>query len=132
MRSSGTDFVAVGPRRSWTVFRYELAEPSLRVVDFGDTDSRSATDTTVQTLTGDWEGYSLRQSSVTPSGPPNVVSGGTAPTQRLARSLHSAHPALAGFLAPSARTPLITNLVLFHDRIPSNTVTLTGRAAITV
>ncbi len=60
---------------------------------------------------------------------PAVVSGGSsAPTHELARSWYSSLPQVAGFLAPSARSPSVSNLVLFHDRMPSGAITVTGRA----
>ena len=134
LRSFPAGLVAPGRPRTWTLFRYELAiTPDLPILDFGDAATRAAANTTVQELTGDWQGYALRRSP--PPWPPlaGVVSGGRfAPTQRLARELYSYHLDLVGFLAPSALALGASNLVLFHDQLPAGTITVTGRRKIRV
>ncbi|MDD9961680.1 MAG: RES family NAD+ phosphorylase [Gammaproteobacteria bacterium] len=75
----------------------------LNVVDLADPANRSIIDTTPQELTGDWRGYR------TPHAAP-------APTQALAHAVHQALPATHGILAPSARNPSVSNLIVFHPR----------------
>lgn len=114
-----------GIHRHWTVFRYTVALAGNAIVDFGDPAQRSAFDTTIQEMTGDWEGYSLRRARNVPAAAIRVGRL-TAPTQELAAQLQN-DPSLKGFLAPSARSPIATNLVLLHDRLTQGSVIATGR-----
>ena len=114
-----------GIHRHWTVFRYTVTLARNAIVDFGDPKQRSAFDTTIQEMTGDWEGYALRRTSNSPT---SAVRVGrlTAPTQELAARLQS-DLSLQGFLAPSARNPIDANLVLLYDRLAQGSVVATGR-----
>lgn len=124
--------VPVSTPALWAVFEYALTLPAAaQVVDFGDPTSRSRAAVSVQTLTGDWESYS-RQSTGTHAQPGTTASGLPPPTHELAGRLHSAVPVLVGFLAPSARNPLVTNLVLFVDRLPRGAVRLSGASTVTL
>ena len=113
--SYSSGFVATPPpARGWTVFRYQIA-PSLAVVDFADPSIRIAAGTTTQELTGDWLGYHHRTlfGHALPGHLPRVIPGGSrAPTQRLANDIHTS-TAAHGFLVPSAKSPMIANLVVF-------------------
>ena len=102
------------------------------VIDFGEPVSRAAIDTTIQELTGDWNGYRIRRLSASPSLP----IGGLrthAPTQELGAwfATHLTRD-YRGFLSPSARNPLVQNLVLFYDHLPNGSVIVTGRSRVTV
>jgi RES domain-containing protein len=93
---------------------------SMDVFDFGHPARRTNVDMTIQELTGDWWGYRLRQVlnnfPVLPATtPPHNIS---APTQELGREIAHLKPQrVSGFLAPSARNTLVTNLVLLPDQI---------------
>ena len=118
--------------RSWTIFRYRIRLRHNHVVDFGQPENRAAIDTSVQELTGDWEGYRIRPLCVVPTHP--IMDGDIhAPTQRLGAWLATHLPrGYCGILSPSARNPLIQNLVLFCDRLPTCSVILTGSSQVTV
>ena len=118
--------------RSWTIFRYRIRLGPNRVVDFGQPENREAIDTTVQELTGDWAGYGIRRLAVPPI-LPITDREIHAPTQRLGVwfARHLRHNYL-GFLSPSARNPVVQNLVLFYDRIPTDSVIVTGISHVTV
>lgn len=115
------------PARAWTVFRYQISQ-ALAVVDFGDPIARGVASTTIQELTGDWLGYYHRSTYTLPAHLPAVRSlSPLAPTQHLANSVHASTTA-HGFLAPSAKSPTIANLVLFFARLPASVVQHTGSA----
>ena len=119
------------PARGWTVFRYRITTP-LTVLDFTHPSVRSAADTTIQELTGDWLGYHHRSlfGHALPAHLPRVVSSHpVAPTQRLANDAYSS-TAAHGLLAPSAKSPTIANLVLFHARLPVGSLLHTGTATV--
>ena len=118
------------PARAWTIFRYRIAK-SLTVVDFTLPSDRTAADTTVQELTGDWLGYYQRNlfSHGLPAHLPRVVSSPVAPTQRLANDAYSSTTA-HGLLTPSAKSPTIANLVLFFARLPVGSLLHTGTATV--
>ena len=82
------------------------------VIDFGDPSCRSAVQTSVQELTGDWRAQHPFAGS-----PPLVRSRSLqAPTQRLGAALeHRAN--VEGFLTPSAKAPTLSNLVVFPHRV---------------
>ena len=109
--------------RSWTIFRYQI-QNGIDVVDFGQPVNRAAVDTTVQELTGDWEGYHVRRFPIQPTSPAIVSQRIHAPTQELGAWLSARN--YQGFLSPSARNPLIQNLVLFYNTLPNNSVWVTG------
>ena len=118
---------------SWTIFRYRITKP-LTVVNFTFPSVRIEADTTIQELTGDWLGYhhSSLLGHALPANPPRVVSRHpVAPTQRLANDIFNSTKT-HGFLAPSAKSPTIANLVLFHPRMPVGSVLHTGTARIVI
>lgn len=81
------------------------------VVDFGDPHCRSVVETSAQELTGDW-----RTELPVAGGPPAVRSiVSEAPTQQLGAALDNLDS--EGFLAPSAKAPTISNLVVFPHRV---------------
>jgi hypothetical protein len=87
------------------------------VVDLCDEAQLRLLDTSIQELTGDWEGYSLRPHR----GPhPPLV-----PTQRLGAALFRT-PRVEGFLTYSARSPTRRNLVIFPTKLrPGSRVEVT-------
>ena len=86
--------------------------------DLTDPTERRRVRTSVQELTGDWLGYTLRNPK--PSAPPQHYS--CVPTQRLGYELHRV-PGLEGFKTYSAKVPTATNLVLFPRKLdPSSSV----------
>ena len=126
-------FAAAAPSpRSWTIFRYRIRLGSYHVVDFGQPENRAAIDTSVQELTGDWEGYRTRPLY---AGAIHSITDGEihAPTQRLGAWLttHLPHE-YCGFVSSSARNPLVQNLVLFYNRLPNDSVIVTGSTQVTV
>ena len=95
------------------------------VVDFGDPHCRSVVETSAQELTGDW-----RARHPVAGIPPTVRSmTSAAPTQQLGAVLEHRLD-VEGFLAPSAKAPTISNLVLFPHRvdIDSSQLRVTSRA----
>jgi hypothetical protein len=68
--------------------------------------------TTVQELTGDWGGYSLRS----PISPTNKPYYSHVPTQQLGHALNQV-PDMEGFLTYSARVPDKKNLVVFPKKL---------------
>ena len=101
---------------------------ALTVVEFTDPAIRAVVPTTVQELTGDWLGYYHRSRYALPAHLPAVQSTSPiAPTQRLADSVEKSTTA-DGFLAPSAKAPVIANLVLFFTRLPPSALRHTGTA----
>ena len=98
--------------RKYAVF--PITVDGIQVVDFGDAGARTAIQTTVQELTGDWRDYPNRR----PRGTwPRVRSNrADAPTQDLgARLQASAH--VAGFLSASAHQATQSNLVIFPTNV---------------
>ena len=84
------------------------------VVDFGASICRARVTTSVQELTGDWQDYPRRRRS---GAPPAVRSRDVAaPTQELGAAL-AGEPSLEAFLAPSAKAPDVSNLVVFPHRV---------------
>jgi hypothetical protein len=78
-------------------------------------------DTTIQELTGDWQGYALRN-PIQPNRPPYFSD---VPTQQLGFALDKV-PGLEGFVTYSAKVPDRKNLVLFPKKLvpPSSVVYL--------
>ena len=66
--------------------------------------------TTVQELTGDWQGYQTRG-----AGTSVKQSVGTAPTQDLGEALSS--PSIEGFRTVSAKVPQQMNLIVFPQNL---------------
>ncbi len=67
-------------------------------------------ETTIQEMTGDWFTY------------PRGINH--APTQELAVEIYYRGDKPIGLIAPSARNPLMNNLILFQDRLPAGCVNL--------
>lgn len=82
-----------------------------RVVDFRTSGERAIVPTTVQELTGDWVDYYSRVAAS-----PEIASNPPAPTQKLGEALYK-HTNCQGFLTPSAKNPVLPNLVIFPDRV---------------
>ena len=103
----------------WRTFRISISLD--RVADFLRPSERRTIKTTVQELTGDWEGYRNRTaSSLVASLPP-------APTQKIGEALYSTTDFQA-FLTPSAKNPMYPNLVVFPDRVRIDATALTIEA----
>lgn len=99
-----------GAAAAWAVVRVSVVLSP--VPDLSDTGAQTLVDTSVQELTGDWQGY-RRRSPLT-----NVtLPVGTAPTQDLGEALYRDPRNLEGFLAVSARVPSNRNLVVFPDHL---------------
>ena len=90
-----------------------------RVADFRTTGERATVPTTVQELTGDWVDYDSRTAAW-----PDVTSDPPAPTQQLGEALYR-RTCCQGFLTPSARNPVLPNLVIFPDRVSIDRQALT-------
>jgi hypothetical protein len=73
---------------------------------------RRLIETTVQELTGDWQGYAFRETHEELTAPywTNI------PTQRLGRALHQVR-GLEGFLTYSAPVPIRRNLIVFPRKL---------------
>jgi hypothetical protein len=103
-------------RGGWTVM--DVSVSLSVIVDLSDPASQAYLDTSVQEMTGDWEGYDYRSQypSATVRNPI-----GTAPTQALGEALYLDSRDLEGFLYISAKVPWHRNLVVFpeHLRPPS-------------
>jgi hypothetical protein len=98
------------PGRNWTTFSVLLSLQS--VVDLTHSAVQATLATTAQELTGDWLGYSLRNSST----PVQHPSGIPAPTQELGAALY-AIAGVEGFISISAKVPTRRNLVVFPDKL---------------
>lgn len=98
-----------GSASAWSTF--EVAVQLSQVADLRSCLERGKAATTVQELTGDWKGYARR--NVMPS---TIASAGVAPTQDFGAALY-ANTNCEAFLTPSARNPLLPNLVIFPDRV---------------
>jgi RES domain-containing protein len=101
----GLTFLPTG--HPWTVINADVQ--LARVADLCRASERRLIETTVQELTGDWRGYSLR-AAVPPPGGANV------PAQRLSAALYAVR-GLEGFLTYSAKVPTHRNLVVFPDKL---------------
>lgn len=97
-------------QNAYTVWPISVALTN--VIDFGDPGARAVVETSAQELTGDW-----RARHPLYGNPPLVRSRRSdAPTQELGAALHD-NPEVEGFLAPSAKTPTLSNLVIFPHRV---------------
>lgn len=104
------------PRGAWTILNVDVQLD--RIVDLTLPSQRRLIETTAQELTGDWQGYSLRNATPRLSAPhwTNV------PTQRLGAALHAVG-GLEGFITYSAKVPTRKNLIVFPRKIrPGNHV----------
>lgn len=81
------------------------------VADLTQVSQQALIRTTVQELTGDWEGYQRRKVDSPVSQP-----GGKAPTQELGEALHGV-PQLEGFLSVSSKVPSHRNLNVFPEKL---------------
>ncbi len=97
------------PSSAWTIINVSVSLQ--RVADLTVPGEQKRLGTTAQELTGDWEGYQMRNplSSV-----PHPV--GTAPTQDLGEALFSI-PGIEGFRTLSAKVPDQRNLVVFPQKL---------------
>jgi RES domain-containing protein len=104
--------VIPNPHAAWTIINVEIVLS--RVVDLNLPSNVRLLQTSFQELTGDWRGYRYRPQVPALRGPQwtNV------PTQRLGHALFRVR-ALEGFLAPSARDPTKSNLMIFPDKLRS-------------
>jgi hypothetical protein len=98
------------PASPWAVLN--VAVRLNRVADLCRISQRRLVETTVQELTGDWRGYSLRN----PNAVLNPPYWTNVPTQRLGTALRAV-PKLQGFTTFSARLPTKRILVVFPDRL---------------
>ncbi len=108
--NGGTLITNPKSRISWIIIsvRVKLAG----VVDLTHKSIRGKLGTTVQELTGDWQGYALRRPGFQP--PPPYFS--SAPTQRLGQALFSV-PEIEGVISYSAKSPTDRNLVVFPAKL---------------
>jgi hypothetical protein len=98
------------PLFPWSVINVDVQLRS--VVDLCRQSQRRLVETTVQELTGDWRGYSLRNPRPVVH-PPHWTN---VPTQKLGAALHSV-PRLEGFLTYSARVPTHRCLIIFPGKL---------------
>ena len=87
---SGPFAPAAPSPRSWTIFQHRIQLGPKDIIDFGQPANRAAIDTTIQELTGDWEGYHMRPLSAQASLPIGRLRA-HAPTQELGAWL-ATHP----------------------------------------
>jgi hypothetical protein len=97
------------PASSWVVIAVRVRLQF--VADFSYASQRKLIRTTVQELTGDWEGYRLRRAASPPLHPYTDV-----PTQRLGAAL-VAQSGVEAFVAYSAVDSRCKNLVVFPDKL---------------
>lgn len=105
----GQPFLA-NPGHPWAVVNVDVQLKN--VIDLTKQSQRRLVQTSVQELTGDWIGYTLRnpQPALNPPYWTNV------PTQRLGAALRAVR-GLEGFLTYSARIPTRKNLIAFPDKL---------------
>jgi RES domain-containing protein len=105
----GRTFVP-NPKGHWVIINVQ-AQIS-RIADLTQLSERRLIDTSVQELTGDWQGYTLRDSHEKLVAPywTNV------PTQRLGRALYQVR-GLQGFVTYSTPVPVGRNLVIFPRKL---------------
>jgi hypothetical protein len=96
------------PHRSWLTINVQTVLQ--QVADLTAVNAQQLLGTTVQELTGDWQGYQTR-------GPATSVKQpvGTAPTQDLGEALSSL--GIEGFRTVSAKVPQQMNLVVFPQNL---------------
>jgi RES domain-containing protein len=98
------------PNGQWAIINVQLQLS--RVIDLTNRQQRTIIDTTVQELTGDWRGYSLRN----PNAIHNQLPWTNVPTQKLGHALHRLKN-VEGFLTYSARVPTRRNLIVFPAKL---------------
>jgi hypothetical protein len=105
----GETFVP-NPRGHWIIINVQVQLG--RVVDLTQFSQRRLVETTVQELTGDWQGYMFRTTHAKLRSPywTNV------PTQRLGHALYRVR-GLEGFLTYSALSPTRRNLIIFPRKL---------------
>jgi len=96
-------------RLAWTIINVRVRLQ--RVADLTVVGQQDLLGTTAQELTGDWEGYHLRNRRTSVSEPI-----GLAPTQELGAALYSL-PDLEGFRTVSSKVPYAMNLVVFPQKL---------------
>ena len=98
------------PRGHWIIINVQVRLG--RVADLTQVSQRRLIETTVQELTGDWQGYTLRTTHARLKSPywTNV------PTQRLGHALYRVR-GLEGFFTYSAPAPTRRNLVIFPRKL---------------
>src|SRR5262249_39150319 len=98
------------PGQHWAQIQVDVLLQA--IADLTAAGQRRLVRTTVQELTGDWRGYTLRNPNATLHPPywTNV------PTQKLGSALRAVR-GLEGFLTYSARVPTRKCLVVFPDRL---------------
>ena len=109
------------PQASWLILNVGVVLQ--RVADLTDVSEQAKLSTTAQELTGDWQGYGLRNAR-TPVRQPT----GPAPTQDLGEALYQVAD-LEGFLTLSAKMPTHRNLVVFPTKLrPGSRIVFTDDA----
>lgn len=98
------------PSGHWAVINVQLQLG--RVVDLTRRSERMIIDTSIQELTGDWRGYSLRN----PNANLNKRPWTDVPTQKLGYGLNRIKN-VEGFLTYSARVPTRRNLIVFPKKL---------------
>ena len=107
----GPTSATVANLRAVTLFALEVRVQ--RLIDLTDPNVQMLLQTTVQELTGDWRIYAVLAALATPPAPAPI-----APTQQLGVALFTL--GVEGFLAPSAKAPALTSLVLFPQNLQSS------------
>ena len=106
----GSKFTHVpNPGRSWLLTNVQIQLQS--VVDLTSYAVQRRLGTTVQELTGDWEGYRDRASFSSVTEPTGI-----APTQKLGQAIYEV-PGLEGIRYVSAKVPDQMNLVIFPAKL---------------
>jgi hypothetical protein len=83
------------------------------IVDLSDVSKQNLVDISAQELTGDWDGYTIRNQGTNISGP-----NGLAPTQILGEALKNT--GVEGFKSISAKVPYHRTLMVFSQNLQSN------------
>src|SRR5580765_4854932 len=110
----GGNFVPNPAGGPWTLIDVQVDLQA--VVDLTRSTAMQRIQTSVQELTGDWRGYSLRNSARLRGG----ANGSDVPTQMLGRRLERI-PGLEGFLSYSAPIATKRNLMIFpHKLLPGS------------
>jgi hypothetical protein len=113
--------VLPNPQQAWLILNVRVTLQ--QVVDLTPVAAQTVLETTVQELTGDWQGYYERQPH---DSVPQPV--GIAPTQALGQAL-VALPGLEGFRTVSARLPSRMVLVVFPQKLlPGSVIEFTDGA----
>jgi RES domain-containing protein len=97
------------PAQSWLTLSVDVQLQ--QVADLTSVAEQKILGTTVQELTGDWEGYQLRSAKTSVK-----IPVGTAPTQDLGEALFGIVD-LEGFRVVSAKLPYQENLVVFPQKL---------------